>query len=62
MLRYLFLHQNLEQPHSYTIREAWCFDWLNHGDAAIINKVALERRPPGDVCESMKQFLATCDF
>ncbi|KAG0703778.1 alpha/beta-hydrolase [Suillus ampliporus] len=48
MLRYLFLHQKLEQPHS-RVREAWCFDWLNHGDAAVINKVALERRPPGDI-------------
>lgn len=48
MLRYLFSHQNLEQPPN-RIREAWCFDWLNHGDAAIINKAALKRRPPGDV-------------
>ncbi|KAG1818470.1 Alpha/beta hydrolase fold-1 [Suillus subaureus] len=47
MLRYLFSHQNLQQPSC--IREAWCFDWLNHGDAAVINKAALERRPPGDV-------------
>ncbi|KAG1742333.1 Alpha/beta hydrolase fold-1 [Suillus paluster] len=48
MLRHLFFHQKLEQPHS-RIREAWCFDWLNHGDAAVINKAALERRSPGDV-------------
>ncbi|KAG1882652.1 Alpha/beta hydrolase fold-1 [Suillus subluteus] len=47
MLRYLFSHQNLQQPSR--IREAWCFDWLNHGDAAVINKAALERRSPGDV-------------
>ncbi|KAJ8593950.1 alpha/beta-hydrolase [Rhizopogon salebrosus TDB-379] len=48
MIRYLFIHQKLEQPHS-CIREAWCFDWLNHGDAAVINRATLERRPPGDV-------------
>ncbi|KAG2131600.1 Alpha/beta hydrolase fold-1 [Suillus bovinus] len=47
MLRYLFSHHNLQQPSC--IREAWCFDWLNHGDAAVINKAALERRSPGDV-------------
>lgn len=47
MLRYLFSHQHLQQPSR--IREAWCFDWLNHGDAAVINKAALERRSPGDV-------------
>lgn len=47
MLRYLFSHQNLQQQSC--IREAWCFDWLNHGDAAVINKTALERRSPGDV-------------
>jgi hypothetical protein len=50
MLRYLFSHQNSQQPNR--IREAWCFDWLNHGDAAVINKTALEHRSPGDVCES----------
>lgn len=50
MLRYLFSHQNLQQQSC--IREAWCFDWLSHGDAAVINKTALERRSPGDVCES----------
>ncbi|KAG2364218.1 Alpha/beta hydrolase fold-1 [Suillus spraguei] len=47
MLRYLFSHQNLLQPDR--VREAWCFDWLNHGDAAVINKAALERCSPGDV-------------
>ncbi|KAG1780496.1 Alpha/beta hydrolase fold-1 [Suillus placidus] len=47
MLRYLFSYQHLQQPSR--IREAWCFDWLNHGDAAVINKAALERRSPGDV-------------
>lgn len=47
MLRYLFSHQNSQQPNR--IREAWCFDWLNHGDAAVINKTALEHRSPGDV-------------
>ncbi|KAG1717808.1 hypothetical protein EDD22DRAFT_989837 [Suillus occidentalis] len=34
---------------SKCIREAWCFDWLNHGDAAVINKTALKRRSAGDV-------------
>ncbi|KAG2155799.1 Alpha/beta hydrolase fold-1 [Suillus bovinus] len=47
MLQHLFSHQNMQQPSC--IREAWCFDWLNHGDAAIINKAALEHRSPGDV-------------
>ncbi|KAG2039533.1 Alpha/beta hydrolase fold-1 [Suillus americanus] len=47
MLRYLFSHQNLHQPSR--IREAWCFDWLNHGDAAVINKAALEHRSQGNV-------------
>jgi len=57
MLRHLFLRQKSEQPHS-RIREAWCFDWQNHGDAAVINKTALERRSSGHVCESMMQSLA----
>ncbi|KAF9064750.1 hypothetical protein BDP27DRAFT_1229930 [Rhodocollybia butyracea] len=29
------------------IREAWSFDWLNHGDAALVNEAALQSRPEG---------------
>ncbi|KAF7974887.1 hypothetical protein HWV62_11027 [Athelia sp. TMB] len=27
------------------IREAWAFDWQNHGDSALINRDALHTRP-----------------
>ncbi|KAF4604846.1 hypothetical protein EYR40_003628 [Pleurotus pulmonarius] len=30
------------------LREAWAFDWQNHGDAGVLNRDALQRRPsPG---------------
>jgi len=34
------------------IREAWSFDWQSHGDAAVLNKIALETEYASDgVCE-----------
>ncbi|KAF8079386.1 Alpha/Beta hydrolase protein [Lyophyllum atratum] len=41
---------------SYRIREAWSFDWQNHGDAAVLNRDALISRP-GGVCESPNKAL-----
>lgn len=40
---------------SYQIREAWSFDWQNHGDAALVNEEALKSRPEG-VCEYICQY------
>ncbi len=37
----------------YRIREAWAFDWQNHGDAAVLNQSALSDRPEG-VCASLR--------
>ncbi|KAJ3505219.1 hypothetical protein NLJ89_g7532 [Agrocybe chaxingu] len=34
------------------IREAWSFDWQNHGDSAVLNRELLKNRPEGvSVCE-----------
>jgi len=35
------------------IREIWSFDWQNHGDAAILNRVALDdrRKTSAGVCK-----------
>jgi hypothetical protein len=30
---------------NHRIREAWSFDWQNHGDAAVLNREALANRP-----------------
>lgn len=49
-LLHLFESQNSLPRHSQ-IREAWSFDWQNHGDAAILNKDILEQRPTG-ICPS----------
>ncbi|KAF9267155.1 alpha/beta-hydrolase [Marasmius fiardii PR-910] len=32
---------------SYRIREAWSFDWQNHGDSAVVNEKILKYRPDG---------------
>jgi hypothetical protein len=49
VIEYLFEAQAAQDaPHR--IREAWAFDWQNHGDAAVLNRAALKDRPEG-VCE-----------
>ncbi|THU89064.1 alpha/beta-hydrolase [Dendrothele bispora CBS 962.96] len=43
----IFLTQSdKDQPH-HRIREAWAFDWQNHGDAGVLNRELLEDRPEG---------------
>ncbi|KAE9393434.1 hypothetical protein BT96DRAFT_863528 [Gymnopus androsaceus JB14] len=42
----LFSTQNMKDRH-YQIREAWSFDWQNHGDAGLVNEEALKSRPEG---------------
>jgi hypothetical protein len=49
VIQHLFKSQS-SKCKSYRIREAWSFDWQNHGDAAILNRAALKLRPEG-VCE-----------
>lgn len=39
----------------HRIREAWSFDWQNHGDAAILNRQLLKARV-GGVCMSITSF------
>jgi len=46
--QHLFRSQSTKDE-SYRIREAWSFDWQNHGDAAVLNRAALKLRPEG-VC------------
>ncbi|KAJ3889095.1 Alpha/beta hydrolase family-domain-containing protein [Lentinula edodes] len=45
----IFLTQATKERH-HQIREAWSFDWQNHGDAALLNEEALRGRHEG-VCE-----------
>jgi hypothetical protein len=47
------LLQKLDKAHR--IREAWSFDWQNHGDAAILNRQLLKVRA-GGVCMSTTLF------
>ncbi|KIJ64412.1 hypothetical protein HYDPIDRAFT_153916 [Hydnomerulius pinastri MD-312] len=47
-LQQIFHNQRSGAKH-HRIREAWSFDWLNHGDAAELNEERLRLRPPGDV-------------
>ncbi|KAF9220917.1 hypothetical protein BS17DRAFT_797430 [Gyrodon lividus] len=47
-LQRMFYNQRCKAKH-HCIREAWSFDWLNHGDAAELNKERLWLRPPGDL-------------
>ncbi|KAG5652706.1 hypothetical protein H0H81_004019 [Sphagnurus paluster] len=42
----MFELQRSKPPHQ-RIREAWSFDWQNHGDAAVLNREALLKRPQG---------------
>jgi hypothetical protein len=44
----LFQTQGLKED-GQRIREAWSFDWQNHGDAAILNQAVLSTRE--GVCE-----------
>ncbi|KAF8909980.1 hypothetical protein CPB85DRAFT_1221751 [Mucidula mucida] len=48
--RIFTIQQSKNQFHR--IREAWAFDWQNHGDAAVLNQSALSDRPEG-VCASL---------
>ncbi|KAK7036803.1 hypothetical protein VNI00_011469 [Paramarasmius palmivorus] len=43
---YSTLNTNSKHPRQ-RIREAWAFDWQNHGDSAIANEEKLESRPEG---------------
>ncbi|KAJ3739650.1 Alpha/beta hydrolase fold-1 [Lentinula detonsa] len=42
----IFLTQAAKDRHQQ-IREAWSFDWQNHGDTALVNEKALKDRPEG---------------
>ncbi|KAF5369224.1 hypothetical protein D9757_010026 [Collybiopsis confluens] len=42
----MFHTQNSKSSY-YQIREAWAFDWQNHGDAARLNEQALKNQPEG---------------
>ncbi|KAJ4470388.1 alpha/beta-hydrolase [Lentinula edodes] len=53
----IFLTQATKERH-HQIREAWSFDWQNHGDAALLNEEALRGRHEG-VCEHMIVFCPT---
>ncbi|KAK0450346.1 Alpha/beta hydrolase fold-1 [Desarmillaria tabescens] len=47
----IFGLQEAKSPR-HRIREAWAFDWQNHGDAALLNERALRERPEGvSICE-----------
>ncbi|KAG6919894.1 hypothetical protein DXG01_015602 [Tephrocybe rancida] len=45
-IQHMFDIQQLKDE-KYRIREAWSFDWQNHGDAAVLNREALKTRPGG---------------
>ena len=55
-LEALFVRQFHEKDPSRYIKEAFAFDWQSHGDAALINQIALKDRPEG-VCESTVLFM-----
>uniref|UniRef100_A0A0W0F8H8 AB hydrolase-1 domain-containing protein n=1 Tax=Moniliophthora roreri TaxID=221103 RepID=A0A0W0F8H8_MONRR len=40
------LNSNSKHPRQ-RIREAWAFDWQNHGDSAVVNEEKLNDRPEG---------------
>ncbi|KAF5337656.1 hypothetical protein D9758_012998 [Tetrapyrgos nigripes] len=41
-------HKNgIKKSKYYQIREAWAFDWQNHGDAGVLNRELLKDRPEG---------------
>ncbi|KAK7448810.1 hypothetical protein VKT23_013540 [Stygiomarasmius scandens] len=42
----IFITQSTKSKH-YQIREAWAFDWQNHGDSGVINQELLKDRPEG---------------
>ncbi|KAJ3729281.1 Alpha/beta hydrolase fold-1 [Lentinula raphanica] len=42
----IFLTQASKERH-HQIREAWSFDWQNHGEAALVNEEILRDRPEG---------------
>ncbi|KIK61555.1 hypothetical protein GYMLUDRAFT_42556 [Collybiopsis luxurians FD-317 M1] len=42
----IFDTQSTKNKH-YQIREAWAFDWQNHGDAARVNAEVLKNQPEG---------------
>lgn len=47
------LQKKMDKTHR--IREAWSFDWQNHGDAAVLNRELLKVRVEG-VCMSITSF------
>ena len=49
MLQTLFKIRSTKSP-PHRIREAWAFDWQNHGHSAVLNSETLKTRPDG-VCE-----------
>jgi len=40
-------HRQQHKDAVHRVREAWSFDWQNHGDAAVLNREALKSRPDG---------------
>ncbi|KAF8700530.1 hypothetical protein AX14_000700 [Amanita brunnescens Koide BX004] len=40
-------HRQQHKGTAHRVREAWSFDWQNHGDAAVLNREALKSRPNG---------------
>lgn len=54
VLQHIFQLQN-SKGESYRIREAWSFDWQNHGDSAVLNYAALKAQKPG-VCKFFKSY------
>ncbi|KAF9474695.1 alpha/beta-hydrolase [Pholiota conissans] len=48
-IEHLF-HTQAAKDDAHRVREAWAFDWQNHGDSAVLNREALKERPEG-VCE-----------
>lgn len=44
MLEKLFESQQTKHV-SLRIREAWAFDWQNHGESAALNRSALQAQP-----------------
>ncbi|KAK2459546.1 hypothetical protein APHAL10511_008425 [Amanita phalloides] len=40
-------HRQQHKGAAHRVREAWSFDWQNHGDAALLNREATKLRPDG---------------
>lgn len=57
----LFILQQKKMDRAHRIREAWSFDWQNHGDAAVLNRQLLNMRPEG-VCMSVAPIFLTPSY